>query len=416
MYNIVKDLYYKRRDLVSDDYDEALDYISKILPLKIHKIESGTSCWTWIIPEKWTVKEAYIEANGKRILDLKDHPLHVASYSIPVDMIITKEELLKHIHTNKKRPNAIPFDYKYYVKDWGFCIQHNKLKKFKYKKYHAVIKSSFEKGSIKIGEMVIPGSSTETIALVAHLCHPAMANDDLGGVAVLTKVAQILSKRENRRYTYRVLFLPETIGSIAYLSQNEEIIPTLKYGIFFEMLGTKSKHSLQLSRQANTLIDITAKHVMKNLLSDFEVGSFREVVSNDEMVFNGPGVDVPMISVSRWPYPQYHTSDDNLSIIKSKSLEESFNVIMKIIDTLEINYFPKRKFKGPPFLSRYGLWVDWRVDKKLNLMLEKIFMELEGDKTILDIAESVGLEFDVVYNYVNKMAESGLVEKHYGKN
>ena len=181
MFDTIKDLYNLRRDLVSDEYDKALEYIGRKIPLKIYSIPSGTECWTWIVPEKWTVKEAYIEANGKRILDLKDHPLHVASYSIPVDMIVTKGELLKHLHTNKKRPNAIPFDYKYYVKDWGFCIQYNKLKKFKDKKYHVVIKSSFEKGSIKIGEMIIPGKSNETIALVAHLCHPAMANDDLGG-------------------------------------------------------------------------------------------------------------------------------------------------------------------------------------------------------------------------------------------
>jgi aminopeptidase-like protein len=192
MYDIVKDLYYKRRDLVSDGYDESLDYISKILPIKIHKIKSGTPCWTWTVPEKWTVEEAYVEADGKKLIDMNDHPLHVVSYSESVNKFVSKQELMNHISTNKDRPNAIPFNFKYYERDWGFCVQHEKLKEFTYDQYRVVIKSSFENGDIKIGELVLPGESTDTIVLVAHLCHPGMANDDLSGVAVLVNLANSL--------------------------------------------------------------------------------------------------------------------------------------------------------------------------------------------------------------------------------
>ncbi len=411
MYNIVNDLYYKRRDLVSDGYDESLDYISKILPIKIHKIKSGTTCWTWTVPEKWTVEEAYVEADGKKLIDVKDHPLHVVSYSESVDKFVSKQELMNHISTNKDRSNAIPFNFKYYERDWGFCVQHEKLKEFTYDQYKVVIKSSFENGDIKIGELVLPGESTDTIVLVAHLCHPGMANDDLSGVAVLVNIANSLLKIKDRHYSYRILFLPETIGSIAYLSQNEDLIPSMKFGIFFEMLGNDNVHALQLSRQGNTIIDMAARNVMKNSLSQFNEGAFREIISNDEMVFNGPGVDIPMISISRWPYPEYHTSDDNMSIIKSEKLEESRDIILKIIDSLEKNYTPKRKFKGPPFLSKHGLWVDWRENPKLNLMMEKLFVEFEGDKSLIEIAEYLDLDFRDVYNYVNKFFDADLVEK-----
>ena len=411
MYDIVNDLYYKRRDLISDGYDESLEYISKILPIKIHKINSGTSCWTWTVPEKWTVEEAYVEADGKKLIDVKDHPLHVVSYSKSINKSISKQELFNHIYTNEDRPNAIPFEFKYYEQDWGLCVEHEKLKDFTYDEYKVVIKTNFEKGEIKIGELVLSGKSKDTIVLVAHLCHPGMANDDLSGVAVLTNIANSLAKRKHRHFTYRILFLPETIGSIAYLSQNEHLIPDMKYGIFFEMLGNDNIHALQLSKQGNTIIDFAARNVLKNSLPEFNEGPFREIISNDEMVFNGPGVNIPMISISRWPYPEYHTSDDNMSIIKSEKLEESRDIIMKIIDSLERNFTPKRKFKGPPFLSKYGLWVDWRTNPKLNLMMEKLFLEFEGDKSIIEIAELLDLNFEEVYDYVNKFVDADLVEK-----
>jgi aminopeptidase-like protein len=413
MYNLVKDLYFTRRDLISDGYDEALKYISKLIPLKIHSIPSGTKCWTWTIPKKWSILDAYIEADGKKLLDLNDHPLHVISYSLPVDKIVTHKELMKHIHSNSSRPNSIPFQFKYYEQDWGFCIEHNKLSNFSHDQYHVLINSQLIDGSLKIGEISIKGNTDQTIVLVAHLDHPAMANDDLAGVAVLVGVVKELLKNNNLHYSYKILFLPETIGSIAYLSQNEHLIPKLKFGIFFEMLGNHNEFALQLSRQSNTILDKIAKNILKTKYPNFSQGKFREVIANDEMVFNGPGLDIPMISLSRWPYPEYHTNDDDISIISSEKLEESKNVILEIIETLEQNYYPKRKFMGPPFLSGYGLWVDWQDNLEQNLLLEKFFMEFEGDKSIIDISEQFDLPFKKVYEYVNKFVDAGLVEKNF---
>jgi len=407
---LINSLWFKRRDIVSDGFDESLEYISKIIPLKIHKTSTGTKCWTWVVPEKWSVNEAYIEdLNGKRVLDLKDHPLHIMSYSLPIDKIVSKKELFQHLHTNAERPDAIPFEFKYYQRDWGFCIQNNKLKEFTKENYKVFIDSKFEKGSLKVGDYTIKGKTDKTIVLVAHLCHPGQVNDDLTGVAVLVDIAKELAKKKNY-YTYKFLFVPETIGSIAYLSQNEDIIPKIEYGIFLEMLGNDNIHALQLSRQGDTRLDKIARYVMKRKLENFNEGAFRTIVANDEIAFNGPGVDIPMISISRYPYSEYHTSDDNLDIISKQRLEQSKNLILEILDIIDKDFTPKRNFKGPIFLSGHGLWVDWRENMELNQNLEKIMLNLEGDKTVFDIAEELNMKFDDVFNFINKLKELKLVK------
>jgi len=408
MLKLINDVWFFRRDIVSDGFDDALKYISKIIPLKIHKISSGTKCWTWRVPEKWSVKEAYVEdLSGKKILDIKDHPLHVMSYSLAVNKVVDKEELLKHLHSRPDRPEAIPFEFKYYERDWGFCIQYNKLKKLNKKKYKVFIDSKFEKGDLKVGDFTIKGKSKDTIVLAAHLCHPCQANDDLAGIAVLVDIAKDLANKSNR-YTYKFLILPETIGSIAYLSQNEKMISQLNFGIFLEMLGNENNFAFQLSKQGNTKIDRIARYVMKKKLGGFREGAFREIVGNDEMVFNGPGVDIPMISVSRSPYPEYHTSDDNPAVISEKRLGQSKKLILEI---LEKDYTPKRCFKGPVFLSGYGLWVDWRENFELNQNIEKIMLKLEGDKSVFDIAEILGIDFYDVLAFLDKFFKNGLIVK-----
>ncbi len=416
MRQFIDDLWFMRRDIVSDGFDRSLEYISQIIPLKIHKVASGSKCWTWRVPEKWSVNEAYIEdLHGHRLLDLKNHPLHIMSYSLPIDKVVTREELLRHLHTRPDRPGAIPFEFKYYERDWGLCLPHDWLGRFSEERYQVFIDSKFEHGHLKVGEHTIKGRSRETIAIIAHLCHPAMVNDDLSGVTVLVELAKELAKRKNH-FTYKFVLVPETVGSVAYLSRNEKLIPSLKYGIFLEMLGNDDIHALQLSRQGDTAIDRAARHVMKGAGQKFRLGGFREIVKNDEMVWNGPGVNIPTISVSRakpgFPhYPEYHTSDDDPSIISMERLEESKNIVLKMLNILERDYAPKRKFKGPIFLSRYGLWVDWRVNRKLSHALEKIMLNLEGDKSVFEIAEELDIDFDELLAYIDKFVAKGLASR-----
>jgi aminopeptidase-like protein len=208
----------------------------------------------------------------------------------------------------------------------------------------------------------------------------------------------------------RFLFCPETIGSIAYLAHNEAIIPGLKGAIFIEMTGNRNSLILQRSRQDHSLMDRIARAVLKKSGEDFREGEFAQVVANDERVINGPGVNVPCISISRWPYDEYHTTDDNPGIIHEELLQQSADVIEATIRIAATNYVPRRCFRGPVFLSGYGLWVDWRVNWGLNRAIEKIMMRFEGDRTLFDIAEEVGLDYWELYAYVEKFRAHGLIE------
>lgn len=413
MMQLIRDLWFKERHLISDEYDKALEYISRIIPIKIHTIPTGTKCWTWTIPEKWILEEAWIkDMKGNTVLDVKEHPLHVISYSLPIDKNVAKDELLKHLYTNPDRPNAIPFIFKYYERDWGFCIQHEKLKNFTEQQYQVRITSKFEKGTLKIGELDIKGKTDSIVVLVAHLCHPSMVNDDLTGVAVLVELARQLQNKDNF-HSYKILILPETIGSIAYLSQNEKIISKIKYGIFFEMLGNENTLALQKTRQGNTRLDKITRYVMKNKLKESREGEFHKIVVNDEMVFNGPGVNIPMISINRYPYPEYHTSDDNLKIISEDRLSQARDIALEVLDILDKDYIPTRKFKGPVFLSGYGMWVDYRINKKLNENIDEIMLLLEGDMSVFDISEKLEMDFYDVLDFLNKFLEHDLITKKY---
>lgn len=410
MMRIINDLWSLRRDIVSDGYDRALEYINGILPLKVHEFKTGTKCWTWTVPEKWSVNEAYISNGSKRVLDLKDHPLHVISYSLPVDKEVPREELLSHLHTRPDRPGAIPFEFKYYERDWGFCMAHEKLESLDRERYRVFIDSRFEKGSLKVGEIDIRGKMKDTILIVAHLCHPCMANDDLSGVAAMIGTAGELLQKKGLRYSYKFLLVPETIGSIAYLSANDAVASDIKYGIFLEMLGNDNSIGLQFSYQGDTMIDEVAEHCCARSLKEFRRGAFRTIVRNDEMVYNGPGVNIPMISLSRYPYPEYHTSDDNPGIISRERIEEAKRLLIDITDVFERDFVPVRKFKGPVFLSGCGMMVDWRKDRALKGKVELLMMNLEGELSVFEIARKIGMDFEQALGYVLKFREHGLLD------
>jgi len=271
MIDIINDIWFKRRDIISDGYDESLNYIAKKIPMDVHKIPTGTKCWTWTIPPKWSVREAFIEdLEGRKIIDIKDHPLHVMSYSEPIDKIVTRDELIKHLHTKPESPDGIPYEYSFYERTWGFCLEHRRLNDIKEEKYRVLIDSQYDEGTLKVGDITVNGESEEIIVIAAHLCHPCMVNDGLSGVAALVEIAKEMKKRKNH-YTYKFLIVPETIGSIAYLSQNEDMIPKMKYGVFLEMFGNDNDHALQLSKKGNTRVDEIAKFIMKKKFTEFRV-------------------------------------------------------------------------------------------------------------------------------------------------
>ncbi len=411
MKQIIDDLYLLNRSLISDDYDRAIAYIDDLLGMKIHEYASGTKCWTWEIPQKWTVNEAWVEADGKRIIDFDDHPLHLWTGSLPVDRVVSREELCDHLAWNEQQPRAIPYKFNFYELTWGFSLSHEQYAALDADEYHVHVDTEYSDGMLKVGDATVEGTSDEVVVLMAHLDHPGQANDGLSGVAVGVKLIEWLRERETH-YTYKLLVLPETIGSIAYFSHNMDLIPNCRCGIFLEMMGNENQFAFQHSRQHNDFIDLVARRELVDRFGEgnFTEGAFRKVVGNDEMVLNGPGVNVPTISISRWPYWQYHTHLDNIEMISEKALAESLDTLKGIINIIESDFIPRRTFTGPIFLSGHGLWVDYNENYALNRAIEQIMLSLEGDQSIVDIAAETDVTYTDVHDFVQRLLQLDLAE------
>lgn len=425
--SVLEEIYPLHRTLVSEGLDEALRIVGGYLPdeadYRIENYTPGENVWTWKVPERYIVKRAYLETEtGEKVVDFKDDALHLLSYSLPIDRIISWDELLPHLYYSEKRPWAIPWQFKYYERNWGFCLRKDQFDGLdKTIHYHAVIDVEFGMDpaqGFRIGAGIIHPAGGRSqgageILVCMHVCHPNQANDDAAGVVTAIEVARRLAANPlpEGSMSVRFLFCPETIGSIAYLAHHEDLIPDFRAGIFIEMTGNDNSLILQRSRQDTALIDRVARTVLNRTGKEFREGEFAQVVANDERVINGPGVNIPCISISRWPYDEYHTSDDNPSIIHEDKLQEAADVIEQTVRMYASNYIPKRKFRGPVFLSGYGLWVDWRQNWALNRAIEKIMMHFEGKDTIFEIAEITGLTFEEVYDYVNRFQQKDLVEK-----
>ena len=406
------------RDIVSDGYDAALEALAKQIPLKMNEYPTGTHCWTWIVPEKWTCHEALLETmDGKRLFSYAHNPLHVVSYSLPFDGVVTREELLRHLHVHPRLPDAIPFIFKYYERDWGLCCSQQFRDLLTDPEYRVVIRSEFSYGTLKVGEAIVPGETDETIVLCAHLCHPGQANDDLTGVLVGVQTIRELMRKRSLRYTYRLLILPETIGSVAWLSHNEQLIPKIKGGLFLEMLGRSNAPTLHASFIGGTEIDLCFSLGLKAGRPDANFIPFRGM--NDERQFNGPGLRLPMLALNRilprdnpeWPFREYHSSEDTPDRVKASDLEESVKLVLKMIETLEQNYVPLNQYKGEVFLSRYGLHVDWYQNREVNENMFQILYRVDGQHSIAEIARDLGISFDSVKSVVDRMKDCGLALK-----
>lgn len=408
------------RDIISDGYDIALRALATQVPMTVHEYPTGTECWTWLVPEKWTCHEAWLETvDGRRLFSYQDSPLHVVSYSLPINREVSREELFEHLHVHPQLPDAIPFVFKYYERDWGLCCSQKLKDSLLDDRYRVVIRSEFSYGTLKVGEVIVRGRSSKTFILCAHLCHPAMVNDDLSGVVVGLKVMQELLQRGNLRFTYRFLILPETIGSVAYLSHHEKLIPEMIGGLFLEMLGLENPHALQLSFASDTEVDRCLIAALKDSDPSGWTGAFRTVVGNDERQFNAPGVRVPMLSLSRvmreksgsWPYyPEYHSSEDTPELASPARLAASRDLVLKMIDTLEGNRVPINRFRGEIFCSRYGLNIDAYANPEGNRALFDIIFLIDGTRSVAEIARICGVSGNTVNEVVEQLRQRGLAE------
>jgi aminopeptidase-like protein len=417
MFGWAKDLFPMNRSLTGSGVRETLIYLQEIIPnLSIKEVKSGTKAFDWEVPEEWNVSDGYIEdLNGNKLISFLDNNLHVMGYSTPVDKILTKNELNEHIFTLPNQPNAIPYVTSYYKREWGFCMSHKQKLNLGSGPFHVVIKSELFKGSLSYGELVIPGKSRKEIMFTTNICHPSLANNELSGPVILTALAKWIEDYSDRKFTYRILFLPETIGAIYYISRNLRYLKrNLQAGWVLTCLGDDNKFSFIPSRTGDSNSDRVSRVVLDGL-KEFREYTWLERGS-DERQFCAPGIDLPVSSITRskyGEYPEYHTSLDNLNFISPVALEGSLEIFKKIVKIMENNRFYKINIKCEPQLSKRNLYPSISI-KNDNPSLRNqmnVISYLDGKHDLIDIAHKCKLDFFYINELVLNLKTHKLISE-----
>ncbi|MBE0440359.1 MAG: DUF4910 domain-containing protein [Gammaproteobacteria bacterium] len=418
MHKWAEDLFPINRSLTGEGVRQTLNYLKKILPdLEIKSVPTGYEAFDWTVPEEWSVSEAFIEdEHGVRIVDFKVNNLHLVGYSVSVDEWLTFDELNAHLYSLPEQPDAIPYVTSYYTKRWGFCLTHSQRQQLnKDGKYHVVIKSEHKKGVLNYAELVLPGVSEKEVFFSTYVCHPSMANNELSGPVVTTALAQWLMGVQDRRYTYRFVFIPETIGSIVYISKN---LKHLKQKVFagfnVTCIGDDRCYSYLPSRAGDTYSDKIAQHVLKHIDPDYKKYSWLDRGS-DERQYCAPGVDLPVATIMRskyGEYPEYHTSLDDLSLVTPGGLEGGFNALKAAVEVIENDCYPKINVLCEPQLGKRGLYPTisekGSADKVRDMM--NFISYCDGEHSLFDISEIINIPFKSSITYIHKLSASGLIK------
>jgi len=369
------------------------DYNKK---LKIIKFKSGQKAFDWTIPKEWVVNEAWIkDENGKKIINFQNNNLHLVGYSTSIKKKLFLKQFIKKLHFHKNQPNAIPYVTSYYKKDWGFCLTYNQLKKMNQKKkYEVYINSKFKKGFLNCAEIYLPGRSKKEILFSTYICHPSMANNELSGPILSIFLSKWLNSLKNRKWSYRFIFVPETIGSIAYLSKNyEKLKKNVIAGYVLTCLGDERSYSFLPSKFKYSIADKIARQVLKKNVKSFKEYTWLDSRS-DEIQFCSPGIDLPVASLMRTKYaeyPEYHTSLDTFGrVVTTNGLKGSLNILKKIVYKFEKSEFPIAKYKCEPQLGKKGLYpsLSKKNTIKLDTRLIQYFLSYsDGQNSIFDISQ-----------------------------
>ncbi len=421
IYEFAKELFPINRSITGDGVRETLEIIDKkISGLTTHEVRSGEKCFDWTIPKEWNVKDAWIKnSKGEKIIDFSLNNLHLMGYSIPVNEKMDLEALRSHLFYLVDQPEAIPYITSYYTERWGFCLTYNQFQDLEDDLYHVCIDSTLESGHLTYGEVYIPGESDEEILLSTNICHPSMGNNELSGIVVTAYLTDYLQKLSKRRYSYRILFLPETIGSICYLSKHsKELKSNVKAGFVIVCVGDNNTYSFLPSRNGDTLADSVARLVLEDI-KDVKYYSFLDRGS-DERQFCSPLIDLPVVSVMRskyGEYPEYHTSLDNLEFISKEGLTGSFNIYKKIFFCLENNYYPKANVPCEPNLGSRGLYP--KVSTKTTFdevySIINLLTYADGMHSMIDIARRINRPITDLITIGDKLFENDLLVKKWVK-
>lgn len=399
MHQRMTELFPINRSITGEGVVETLSYIKRILPkLRVKKLRSGTRVHDWTIPEEWNLLEGYIQdKGGRKIISSKTNNLHVIGYSEEMEGWLSREELMNNIYTIKEMPDAIPYVTSYYNKRWGFCMTEHQRQAMKDDIYYAKIKSRKTMGYLHYADLIKRGKSKEEVLISTYICHPSMANNELSGPMVATRLAEILCK-EDTYYTYRFVFIPETIGSIAYTSKNlKRLKKRTKAGFVLTCIGDNNGYSFLKTKYEDTLSDKVAMSVIRDEYQDAQIYRW-ETRGSDERQYCSPGIDLPIASIMRTKYgeyKEYHTSKDNLEYVSAEGLQGGLEYVLRIIDRLETNGIPASNVKGEPQLGRRGLYPEVSTKNSYNAnVICDLLSYSDGTNDMIDIKERTGHEYD----------------------
>lgn len=421
IYNLIKELFPICRSLTGNGNRETLNIIKKIIPIDINEENSGKKVYDWTIPKEWNIKDAYIKDKyGKKIIDFKKHNLHVIGYSLPINKKIKFVDLKEHLHYLKENPTWIPYITSYYKERWGFCLSYNDYLKMEEKgndeEYEIFIDSTLENGSLTYADLIIPGESKREILISTYFCHPSMCNDNLSGLCLTTYLAKYLLERKNNYYTYRFVFIPETIGAVVYIHNNyNELKENVIGGYVITHVGDRGEFTYLKTRNENTMIDKVSFFVLDEMKKKYKVREFL-TCGSDERQYNFPGVDLNMGSIMRTKYtefPEYHTSGDDLNFVSGDSLKESFDIYKKCIFVIENNKIYNMNILCEPFLSKYDLISDksgQSYKKYTNgYGVKKLVYYLDGYNDIIDISKKIDENFNDIIENINVLLFNKLI-------
>jgi len=417
LHRLIADLYPICRSITGQGLRETLRALESLVPLTLREVPTGTQVFDWTVPKEWNIRDAYVKnSRGERVIDFQSSNLHVVNYSVPVRQKMRLAELKTHLFTLPDRPDWIPYRTSYYKEDWGFCLSQRQLELLPDDEYEVVIDSTLQAGRLSYGECFLQGELPDEIIVSTHCCHPSMCNDNLSGIAVAAFLAKDLSLRP-RRYSYRFLFIPGTIGAIAWLALNEEKISRIRHGLVLTGLGDNGKLHYKKSRRGDAEIDRAAAHVLHHASHDHQILDFSPY-GYDERQFCSPGINLPVGRLSRTPhgtFPEYHTSADNLDFVHPEKLKESFDACLQILNLLERNgTFLNLNPKCEPQLGKRGLYamVGGRADAGVREMAMLWVLNLsDGNHSLLDITERSRISFDSIYEAAEALQEKGLLRE-----
>lgn len=424
MYELARKIFPYCRSITGRGVRETLKDLTEYIgkdggpELTISSVPSGTTVFDWTVPKEWVIREAYIEdENGNHVIDMKENNLHVMGYSVPVDRWVDLEELKQHIYTQEDQPDVIPYVTSYYKERFGFCLSERQKQSLKAGRYHMVIDSDLIEGKLDYAEVVLPGENEEEVFFSTYFCHPSMANNECSGPALSAELIRFAAGLAHRRYTYRFLFIPETIGSITYLATGDHLIQrkkTMVAGFNLSCVGDDRDYSMIASRKGNTLSDRVLKNVLEHRESKYTWYSFLKRGS-DERQYNAPGIDLPVVCFCRskfGEFPEYHTSADNMELVSPEGFQGSYDVMTRVIRTLEYNRFYRTTVLGEPQLGKRGLYPT--VSKKGSydeiLPMRDLISYADGTLDLIDISNQIGVPTERLFPIIDKLSEQGLLK------